>query len=408
MKNRKLTALLLMAFTANGAFACISDRDSDTLANEGKQLPDIVRIVTGRFERNPPLYFQMRIARVAKELQKDPANLPLYDDIAVAYDRLGKGDEAITWMNRKKLQLAKSSTRSPQKTEATYRYYANCGTFWAHRWLRNGANRSRIAEMKTARDMIAQAITIKPNAHFGREKYQLMIMNWILDPRVKNDNGSQVSASLGDYISSKLPSDDSTQTKGLSGIIVLGNAWESVDVFHALSGALEEKEKPTLQYLTILRTRELIFKGKKSLQPGSKSGSALEKQLFIDKAFLNSPNSLSVSPQNQTAIETVYKRLRTEAETWQTRRTNYMLTRLKAGQHPDTDKTFWRDWRDTPPPSLDVAWYSERAVRHNEENLLFLILKLIGIGLFLIPLSLHIGWKRLVAHHRRVHPEWFV
>lgn len=133
MKIRNCAALLLLVFSSRAAFGCINDRDSDTLAQQGQQLPDVVRVITGRFERNPPLYFQMRIARVTKELQKTPANLPLYDDIAVAYDRLGKDDDAISWMNRKKLQLTKSSTRtnakSPAFKEATYRYYANNGTF---------------------------------------------------------------------------------------------------------------------------------------------------------------------------------------------------------------------------------------------------------------------------------------
>ena len=132
-----LVVLTLVALTTRGALSCINDRDSDTLAAEGKQLPDVVRVISGRFERNPPLYFQMRIARVQKELQLYPERLPLYDDIAVAFDRLGRGDEAIAWMNRKKAQLAKlqlaSSTRlnakSPILKEATYRYFANDGTF---------------------------------------------------------------------------------------------------------------------------------------------------------------------------------------------------------------------------------------------------------------------------------------
>lgn len=379
MKIRNSVVLLLLVLSSRAAFGCINDRDSDTLAQQGQELPDVVRVITGRFERNPPLYFQMRIARVQKELRQNPANLPLYDDIAVAYDRLGEDNDAISWMNRKKIQLAKSSTRSAEKTEATYRYYANNGTFWAHRWLRAGANRAKINQIKTARNFIAQAIKIKPNAHFGREKYQLMIMDWIVNPYKNGTKGKPAVQPLTNFINNadSLTSEDSID--GLSGIIVLGSAWESVDIFHALSGALENNSKSTLQYLAILRCRELIESGKKSLRPDSKSGDELQVQLRIDTAGLNAgriglriddtPLPIMLQEQNQTAIQTVYNRLRAEAETWQKKRTEYMMTRLKAGKHPDTDKTFWKDWRDTEPLSLDVAWYSERAENRRSSSL---------------------------------------
>ncbi len=113
MRQKWLWAALLIAGGVRPSSACLNDRDSDTLANQGKQLPDVVRVISGRFERNPPLYYQMRIARVAKELKLHSELLALYDDIAVANDRLGRDDEAIAWMTRKKARLAQSSTQSP-------------------------------------------------------------------------------------------------------------------------------------------------------------------------------------------------------------------------------------------------------------------------------------------------------
>lgn len=35
------------------------------------------------------------------------------------------------------------------------------------------------------------------------------------------------------------------------------------------------------------------------------------------------------------------------------RRNFYMLERLKAGRHPDTDANFWKDWYDSGPPVID-------------------------------------------------------
>ena len=420
MKNRDgqtwlLTTLSLtliaLTLTSRGAFACINDRDSDTLAIQGQQLPDVVRVISGRFERNPPLYFQMRIARVAAELQKHPERLALYDDIAVAHDRLGQQNQAIAWMNRKRAQMAQSSTRSSaDDKEALYRFYANNGTFWAHRWLQSGANRSRIGEMKTARDMIAQAIKIKPNAHFGREKYQLMTMNWILNPRVKGSDGKFFTPPLSEYFFHHQTFKTSSQPErisGLSGIIVLGNAWESVDIFESLSRALANDKKSTLQYLAILRCRELIDAGKKSLHSNGKTGFALQQHLRIDAQSLDSAkglvtgtnlDGLMVNEQNQAAIETVYKRLRAEAENWQNTRTSYMMSRLKTGRHPDTDKTFWNEWRDSSPPSLDVAWYSERAAQaenREKKNVAGLFLAFVPLFLVLAGTLIFVRRKRL-------------
>jgi hypothetical protein len=49
-----------------------------------------------------------------------------------------------------------------------------------------------------------------------------------------------------------------------------------------------------------------------------------------------------------------YKMLRTEADTWQAKRTAFMLSRLNAGRHPDTDPHFWDGYHDYGPPVLTV------------------------------------------------------
>lgn len=53
---------------ADSALACMNDRDSDSLALQARQLPETLRVITGRFERNSPLYYQMRIARSQAQL----------------------------------------------------------------------------------------------------------------------------------------------------------------------------------------------------------------------------------------------------------------------------------------------------------------------------------------------------
>jgi hypothetical protein len=117
---RLLTLLCLILLATIPVLACAWD--SDTLAMEAKGLPDTVQIITGRFERNPPLYYQMRLKRVSQALKTQPGKLEFYDDAGVACDRLGRGAEAIDWMKRKRAQLGKLGFNKQSK-EHWYRYH---------------------------------------------------------------------------------------------------------------------------------------------------------------------------------------------------------------------------------------------------------------------------------------------
>ncbi len=178
--RRTLTAVALLFGLPLSVAACLWDRD--TPANEAKGMPEVVAVLTGRFARNPPLFYEMRLARVKAHLRSHSEDLAAYDDAGVACDRLGRGDEAIGWMEKKRAHLDKLDASRPEVKEQRYRYHANRGTFLVHHWARQGADRTKIDAVKAARDEIAQALEINPNAHFGREKYQLRALEWIVDP----------------------------------------------------------------------------------------------------------------------------------------------------------------------------------------------------------------------------------
>jgi len=188
-------------------------------------MPDVVQVTVGRFERNPPLYYQMRIDRETPLVKKSPKQLDLYDDLGVANERLGNDDLAIDWMEKKHTvmgDLSKGKTINGKRdafSEAAYRYFANVGTFWLIRWVRHGAKPNDIKELKHARDLIAKAIEINPDAHFGRETVQLKVMDWLIA-----SSGNPAAKSLADYLGDGLESsgtgssDDSQKTtKGLGG-----------------------------------------------------------------------------------------------------------------------------------------------------------------------------------------------
>lgn len=348
--------------------ACLNDRDTlaeeaRILADEAKGLPGVIQTITGRFPRNPALFYEMRLKRVAEELKRQPARLELYDDAGVACDRVGRDDEALLWMRKKLTYLQRANASEPAIREHWYRYYANYGTFLAHRWIRAGANRSQIREMQQARDSIKKAIEIKPDAHFGREKYQLKAMEWIIKPGRNAGTGR-----LDDFLHLNQIVDQqdgpeqlkkmgySDAVRGLSGLITLGNAWQSLDVFYELKLVLMMENKATLVTLANLRLQELMNQGLHSIHPAAPVGDALKQQVAMQ-----SYESMGWYPSGDRPeqLERFYRLARTEADDYQQRRTDFMMARLKAGRHPDTDPTFWNGYHDAGPPDPAIirSWW---------------------------------------------------
>ena len=93
MKSRCIY-LILLAGLCPLYLSCLWDRD--TLAEEAKGKVDEVNVLIGWFDRYPAEYYELRLKRVRKTLKEQPDNLDLYDDAAVALDRLHKSDEALS------------------------------------------------------------------------------------------------------------------------------------------------------------------------------------------------------------------------------------------------------------------------------------------------------------------------
>jgi tetratricopeptide (TPR) repeat protein len=400
---RVFWTLTLLILIVGSCLACAWDRD--TLAYESKKFPDVLQVITGRFERNPPLYYEIRLNRVAEELKRHPQRLDLYDDAGVAADRLGRHAEALEWMGKKRQRLASLPKTRPEVKEHWYRYYANVGTFRAHRWFKEGTDRKRIAEVKQARNEIAKAIQINPDAHFGREKYQLMALEWIIrpvihtyhrdDPATEKDEGANYSystVSFSDYLDHQGGrwSEQDDPIKGLTGLIVLGNAWESVDVFDALIPSLRYKQLETLRHMALLRRRELENKGRRSLAPHPK---ALPKAR--DGSLGRTPMMLGSAKQ---AVAT-FNDLRREADEWHRQRTEFMVASLRAGRHPDTDPNFWAGYREAEPPNLEIPFYT----RWSRDMYVGMQVAVYGIlaGIIIIPVG-------LIYYVRRRERKWLL
>lgn len=351
-------SLAVTLFALPTARACLNDRDSDALALQAQRLPATVEVVTGRFARNPPLFYEMRIEKAEVELKKSPKNWGLYDDIAVAKDRLGESAEALDWMNRKRLILPTFDASQPEMKEAWYRYYANNGTFLAHDWIQDGSKIEDLNQLRESIDQIAQAIKIKPDAHFGRERYQLFALEWMLDTKLGKKVAFSEQLALKDKWEKSMGRGEQPRQKqaseGLSGLVVLGNAWQSPDIFEALARSLDTEKGNGLGYMALLRCEELWKSGKKPVAKAELSylGNLKTFDSKLDVFGFN----WKLKAANRKTVRDLYPELRREADQWQQQRTNFMLAQLRLGRHPDWDKKFWDGYQEVAAPDLDVEW----------------------------------------------------
>jgi hypothetical protein len=142
-----------------------------------------------RYPRHGHGYYRARNAAARKEwdawLSKHPSGglpdehvLALLDDLGVGLDHLGEHAEAARVL-RDKLQRQQASGPSGR---ALYTSYANLGTFLIHGKFRlaqqgNVEAKSRLEE---GLQYIRKSIEVNPQAHFGREVWQVVAVEYFL------------------------------------------------------------------------------------------------------------------------------------------------------------------------------------------------------------------------------------
>ncbi|MEZ6142810.1 MAG: hypothetical protein R3B84_19785 [Zavarzinella sp.] len=174
--------------------------DEDTLMMERVRFPSTMELLTGRFVRHSEKYYTWRIEDRLKKLQQDPNNLEFLDDLAVAYEKTGQTDLAIATA-RKMLELQQDR----------YETLANLGTFYVH-----------AGKLEEGAKWIQKAIEINPDAHFGREKYQLYLVQYLISippdqTAFSNQNGLLKALHVNDI------ADRGPAIKGVLGMMRFGN-----------------------------------------------------------------------------------------------------------------------------------------------------------------------------------------
>ena len=177
--NKLLTLLAVFPLIIpTPVLACLWDRD--TLSMESAPFPVKEELIAGNFARHSDAYYEWRIEDRSAKQKKDRTPED-YDDIAVAYDKLGQQDKAIE-------TILEKMDRWPET--GRYESEANLGTFLIHS-----------QKLEEGLVHINKAIEINPEAHFGREVYQKLLVEYVLKARTEDTtlplNKAEVAENAG-------------------------------------------------------------------------------------------------------------------------------------------------------------------------------------------------------------------
>jgi hypothetical protein len=140
-----------------------------------------------RYPRHGPAYFEARNRLAAPDIRQEEAEqeqgappteryCALVDDLAVGQARLGRLDEAVALM-RDKLERQRKAGRAGY---VLYTSYANLGTFLIQQQTQGRADGAAKERLREGADLIRKAIEVNPEAHFGREQWELSAVEFLL------------------------------------------------------------------------------------------------------------------------------------------------------------------------------------------------------------------------------------
>ena len=365
--------------------ACLWDRD--TIAMEAQGRLEVVETMIGWFDRFPPDYYQMRLDRVMREISTTPERLDLYDDVAVSCDRLGRHDEAVSWMEKKNARIL--PLPAAQTTDHRYRMHANLGVFRTHQWIKTPERNTHDEKLKLAIEEVKTALEINPNAHFGRERAHLALLEWWQAGLYKHAERRQpiytpfeLLRSVFDDFPNTVHTSNSNLVKGFCGLIQMGSAQDSLDVHFLVAWQLlhDRTQKGygeahfALVYLTCLRLTELIKEERQPvysgedfhqwLQPDTHfkdSKIPMTKQDKLDQLpWLLTRISIWGGGTDLSAIPPWFHQARAAAQKRLAAKTAFMQQRFAAGQHPDTHPDFWQGWTEPTMPAVPQTKLEQR------------------------------------------------
>ena len=320
----------IIALGATTAPACMWD--DDTLSAEARGLPHVVDAIVGRIDVNPPEYYTLRLELSQKDIVRDPSDWQAYDNIAVALDKLGRGREGLDWLDKKRVAMndaALRPTKDPMN-DPWYRYHANRGTLLIHLWFAKGRPDDRALIDKGLAEL-RQALDINPDAHFGRERVQIKVVE-ILSAR---DPDGPHSRAEDDWAAFVKEHGSEKARVGLLGIMALGAGWNSPDLI-ALLASTTDRHDGHLRELAMFRIKDLDSTGHKPI---------------LSVAHLTRILT-GYAPSNIELLEKQYRSLVSSGNDYRKNRNEFMLAKVNVGLHPDNDPGFWDGYKETPRPDI--------------------------------------------------------
>jgi hypothetical protein len=270
-----------------------------------------------------------------------------------------------------------------------YRYLSNLGTFHLIRWITTDESVRSVNpdDLKASETHIAKALELNPDAHFGREKYQLMLIQCLLarSDQFEEHRGTanflnlDATLMLNPSSGSSPPAELEAAREGVTGLIQLGAAWQSIDTFRALQVCLHSQRSASLAHLAYLRQLELADAGAISLHPDEAVREAMK------------PEGYPSSFHGADAVERFYKDARSAADKRDKAWLAYQEERFAQGMHPDTHPDFWYEWKEPAFPKLPGPTLKEYIRRH----------LLLSLTAFVIFLCFLLSLPKLLRRRKR-------
>jgi tetratricopeptide (TPR) repeat protein len=166
-RRPRLVSSVLLALVAGlaaappVAHACLWDYDTVKEESIGKR--ELMQVLGGDLQKHSRAFYEAKVAYTQPMIDGGKAPKERYDDLAVALARLGKLDEALAVLDAKEARFP-----------GEYTTLANRGTFLGMK-----------GDLEGSLALIEQAVARWPDAHFGREKFQVQLLR--LAVRAKKD-----------------------------------------------------------------------------------------------------------------------------------------------------------------------------------------------------------------------------
>lgn len=292
---------------------------------------------SGRFDRMPPKYYEMRIERLSaavagSKLDSDAA-LNDADDLLVAYLRLGRLPEAMALVERKALAVdvfrAADARLYAIHTDRMLKNRAMC---LLARWRAQGDRADLAKAVEASLKAESMARQIAENTYLSRELEFLRRRPTPADSVFPNPlnivEANFVGAGKAGMLK-KLKLGGAIEH--LVRRVTYGGEWDNADLFYALelTCALEGRDKDAA--LAWARACELIDGGARLAATHNLSPEALKSAIGT---YL-SATARSEAPARLAAAKS-------EATIWREARAADIAAALEHGEHPDTDNEFWK------------------------------------------------------------------